>query len=227
MGDFTLMATNNFKAFALDPNANVISQADWEALPALLSGFTAGKASSAQVNKALRQSSFIAAALAQFVSDKNKADVLDDGDLSGFVADFISAIAVQSLSRTNPFSDIKSDGPEAIAQALSNLGIDTALAEKADLSDFSTSSTSQLLPNGKKFLWGNGRYESSDGSTGTVVSFPTAFPNTCYIVLANDGGTGVNRVSLTPIDKTSFRCWAKNTDTSYGTTNFKYLAIGD
>lgn len=43
------MAINNFKPFALDPNANVTSQADWEALPALLSGFTAGKASSAQV----------------------------------------------------------------------------------------------------------------------------------------------------------------------------------
>ncbi|EPM9452183.1 helix-turn-helix domain-containing protein [Escherichia coli] len=49
------MAINNFKPFALDPNANVTSQADWEALPALLSGFTAGKASSAQVNKAIRQ----------------------------------------------------------------------------------------------------------------------------------------------------------------------------
>ena len=48
------MAINNFKPFALDPNANVTSQADWEALPALLSGFTAGKASSAQVNKAIR-----------------------------------------------------------------------------------------------------------------------------------------------------------------------------
>ncbi|MCV5491310.1 phage tail protein, partial [Escherichia coli] len=26
------MAINNFKPFALDPNANVTSQADWEAL---------------------------------------------------------------------------------------------------------------------------------------------------------------------------------------------------
>jgi hypothetical protein len=30
---------NNFKPFAT-ANANVMSQADWEALPALLSGFT-------------------------------------------------------------------------------------------------------------------------------------------------------------------------------------------
>lgn len=80
------MAINNFKPFALDPNANVTSQADWEALPALLSGFTAGKASSAQVNKAIRQASFIAAALAQYTANKSGLDVLDDGDLNGFIS---------------------------------------------------------------------------------------------------------------------------------------------
>ncbi|EKB5150819.1 hypothetical protein ONI63_002059 [Escherichia coli] len=79
------MTKNDFKAFATDRNANVISQEEWEALPALLSGFTAGKASSAQVNKVIRQASFIAAALAQFVSDKTQRDVLDNGDLPGFV----------------------------------------------------------------------------------------------------------------------------------------------
>ncbi|OSK70433.1 fels-2 prophage Pin [Escherichia coli E1114] len=86
MGDNTLMAINNFKPFALDPNANVTSQADWEALPALLSGFTAGKASSAQVNKAIRQASFIAAALAQYTANKSGLNVLDDGDLNGFIS---------------------------------------------------------------------------------------------------------------------------------------------
>ncbi|EFO3269242.1 tail fiber protein [Escherichia coli] len=80
------MAINNFKPFALDPNANVTSQADWEVLPALLSGFTAGKASSAQVNKAIRQASFIAAALAQYTANKSGLDVLDDGDLNGFIS---------------------------------------------------------------------------------------------------------------------------------------------
>ncbi|MCR6183402.1 hypothetical protein NU286_08620 [Escherichia coli] len=86
------MATNNFKPFALDPNANVTSQADWEALPALLSGFTAGKASSAQVNKAIRQATFIAAALAQYTANKSGLDVLDDGDVSGFIAKMTTAL---------------------------------------------------------------------------------------------------------------------------------------
>lgn len=80
------MATNNFKPFATAANANVTAQADWESLPALLSGFTAGKASSAQVNKAIRQASFIAAALAQYTANKSRLDVLDDGDLNGFIS---------------------------------------------------------------------------------------------------------------------------------------------
>lgn len=115
------MAKNDFKAFATDLNANVMSQEEWEALPALLSGFTAGKASSAQVNKAIRQASFIAAALAQFVSDKTQRDVLDNGDLPGFVELLGSGFAVEYLSRKNPFGDIKSDG--TVKTALENLGL--------------------------------------------------------------------------------------------------------
>ncbi|EIY0596781.1 TPA: tail fiber protein [Salmonella enterica subsp. enterica serovar Orion] len=86
------MATNNFKPFATAANANVTAQADWEALPALLSGFMAGKASSAQVNKAIRQASFIAAALAQYTANKSGLDVLDDGDVSGFIAKMTTAL---------------------------------------------------------------------------------------------------------------------------------------
>lgn len=85
------MATNNFKAFALDPNANVMSQADWEALPALLSGFTAGKASSAQVNKAIRQATTIAALVGQFIANSG-ADALDNADVNGLVTKFTNAL---------------------------------------------------------------------------------------------------------------------------------------
>ena len=85
------MATNNFKAVALDPNANVTSQADWEALPALLSGFTAGKASSAQINKAIRQATTIAALVGQFIANSG-ADALDNADVNGLVTKFTNAL---------------------------------------------------------------------------------------------------------------------------------------
>ncbi|MCT4709027.1 phage tail protein, partial [Enterobacteriaceae bacterium H11S18] len=117
------MATNQFKPFATGPAANVTPQEDWEALPALLSGFTSGKASSAQVNKALRQTSFIASALAEFVSEKSGEDVLDDGDVAGFIAKMTSGFAAEYLSRENPFGDIKADGSAAVSTALANLGL--------------------------------------------------------------------------------------------------------
>ncbi|ENT4608778.1 hypothetical protein ACFDWB_001723 [Salmonella enterica] len=96
-----------------------------------------------------------------------------------------------------------------------------------DMSSFAASSTSQLLPGGKKFLWGDAVYQASAGSTGSVVTFPTAFPNTCYIVLILDVGNGVNRVSAAPISRTQFRAWGKDGSDAYNSTNFKYLAIGE
>jgi len=92
------MAVNNFKPFATGNGANVTNQADYEALPALTSGFQAGKASSAQVNKALRQSSTIAAALAQFIADNGNVDVLDNGDVPGISKNLLAAIGKQFMS---------------------------------------------------------------------------------------------------------------------------------
>lgn len=136
------MAKNDFKPFATAANANVMPQADWEGLPALLSGFTSGKAASAEVNKAIRQASFIAAALAQFVSDKNNADVLDNGDIAGFIALLTSGFAKQYLSRSSPFADIKLDN--TIATALANLNIDRI--------DQDTSETRIWSPDRKSYI---------------------------------------------------------------------------
>lgn len=91
------MATNNFKPFSIGAGANVISQADYEALSALLTGFQSGKASSSQINKALRQSSVMAYVLAQYISDIGAVDVLDNGTPATILANLKSAI--QSVSK--------------------------------------------------------------------------------------------------------------------------------
>ncbi|GCI78158.1 phage tail fiber protein [Escherichia coli] len=185
------MAKNDFKAFATDRNANVISQEEWEALPALLSGFTAGKASSAQVNKVIRQASFIAAALAQFVSDKTQRDVLDNGDLPGFVELLGSGFAVEYLSRKNPFGDIKSDG--TVKTALENLSLGEAATRNVgtdtgqvpDMSSFTTGHSGAADwpipksgwskgPEGVITQWGI--FGFPVGQTGTNVVFPLPFP---------------------------------------------------
>ncbi|MCW0344988.1 hypothetical protein NB703_003081 [Pantoea ananatis] len=88
------MSTNNFKPFATGANANVTAQADYENLAALATGFQSGKASSAQINKALRQSSFVAAAIAQYMANKTNSDILDNGDISNFMSLLITALKV-------------------------------------------------------------------------------------------------------------------------------------
>ncbi|HHT5345853.1 TPA: hypothetical protein ACTY9I_002123 [Raoultella planticola] len=80
------MPTNDFKAFATGSSANVISQADYLALAALVSGFSSGKASSAQVNKALRQATVMANVLAQFIADSANVDVLDNGNTEAILS---------------------------------------------------------------------------------------------------------------------------------------------
>ncbi|STM21199.1 putative phage collar protein [Escherichia coli] len=183
------MAKNDFKAFATDRNANVMSQEEWEALPALLSGFTAGKASSAQVNKAIRQASFIAAALAQFVSDKTQRDVLDNGDLPGFVELLGSGFAVEYLSRKNPFGDIKSDG--TVQTALENLGLGEAAKRNVgtgenqipDMSSYASGSGWRKMPDGSIEQWGRISFPGEHGPVSANVSFPIPFTQTPGIVI--------------------------------------------
>ncbi len=100
------MATNDFKPFAGAVSANVTDQADYEVLPALLSGFSSGVASSAQVNKALRQGTAIASVVAQFISDQTSSDVLDDGDTGGLKTKLLSALISLISANALKFSAI-------------------------------------------------------------------------------------------------------------------------
>ncbi|UQN68002.1 hypothetical protein L0Z11_09825 [Burkholderia multivorans] len=92
------MANNNFKPFASAGGANVMSQADYEALAALLTGFQSGTASSQQLNKVWRQSSIMAAVLAQFIVDLTGQDAIDDGTTATLLANLKTAVQAQSAA---------------------------------------------------------------------------------------------------------------------------------
>ncbi|EOU9793689.1 hypothetical protein LA060_004015 [Escherichia coli] len=230
------MAKNDFKAFATDRNANVMSQEEWEALPALLSGFTAGKASSAQVNKVIRQASFIAAALAQFVSDKTQRDVLDNGDLPGFVELLGSGFAVEYLSRKNPFGDIKSDG--TVKTALENLGLGEAAKRDVgtgdnqipDMGAFASGSGWFRLPGGYIVQFG-----TFAGNTTRFISghFPIPFPNQPMVSVSvmsdavqSDPSNPAPQVLSVNFEHISNSAWRVATSDISQQYRFSYISIG-
>jgi microcystin-dependent protein len=80
------MATNDFIPFATGGSANVESQADYILDPQVPIGQQPGIAKSALNNKALRQGTYIASCIAQFLSNMTGDSVLDDGTQSEVLA---------------------------------------------------------------------------------------------------------------------------------------------
>lgn len=87
-----MAAVNNFKPFGIGSGANVTAQTDYEALAALIGGFQSGKASSAQINKALRQGTVMSSVLAQFIANTSGADVLDNGDTATILNNLLAGL---------------------------------------------------------------------------------------------------------------------------------------
>ena len=87
-----MVPQNEFRAFATGPNAIIQTQEDYEKSTALKEGFRKGLARSSEVNKALRQASSIAAAVAGFTADKSGEDILDNGDIGTIQQHFETAI---------------------------------------------------------------------------------------------------------------------------------------
>lgn len=96
------MPINDFLPFAIGTGANVLPQAEYDALTARGTGFTAGTAKSLELNKVWRQSAFVASAISQLIADSTGSDVLDDGNSSVFQGLFAQAIA--QLSKGNNYA---------------------------------------------------------------------------------------------------------------------------
>ncbi|KAB8309972.1 hypothetical protein EH227_08035 [Rouxiella chamberiensis] len=166
------MATNNFKPFGIGSGANVTSQTDYEALVALLTGFSAGKASSAQINKALRQGTVMASVLAQFIANTTGLDVLDNGNTATLLTNFLTALKTNSagsfLQTVNNFSEINAAGAAAQLAARNNLGLASLL-------------TGRLLT--VKYITASGTYT------------PTAGTNSIFVQGVGTGGNGAGSIA--------------------------------
>lgn len=127
----------------------------------------------------------------------------------------LTALRSLLLSRSNPFGDIASDGPEAIATALANLQLGEAAKRDVgtgenqipDMSSFGAGSGWSQLPNGKLLQWGT--YTGS-ATTGTI-NFPVPFPSSVGRVIMSLSGTSADAGSIAyvlqddnSLSKTSF-----------------------
>src|SRR5689334_19283941 len=91
---------NDFLPFAAAAGANVLTQAQYAALgPVIQNGFSSGTAQSTQLNKVWRQSSIIAAMLAQFIVDQTGQPAIDNGTTATLESNLIQAIKNVALSQ--------------------------------------------------------------------------------------------------------------------------------
>lgn len=206
-----MAGTNDFKAFATDTDANVTSQEEWEALTALKKGFSSGKASSAQVSKALRQPSTMAAVLGQFIANA-ELDALDDGDVDGLVAKLATAITTNLGLGEAAKRDVGT-GENQIPDINSFLSVTGAAGY-------------QKLPSGLIIQWGSATAGlGATGNTGNAINFSVSFPNICHqvVVSYDNGGGKVIAGAAGSFTKTNFlmRC-----DATSGVYVFRWFAIG-
>lgn len=213
-----MAGTNDFKAFATDANANVTSQEEWETLTALKKGFSSGKASSAQVSKALRQPSTMAAVLGQFIANA-ELDALDDGDVDGLVAKLATAITTNL----------------GLGEAAKR-DVGTGENQIPDMASFASGDGWMKLPNGKILQYGRGAVTPTLSTQTMRITFSIPFPkkaDCAMLTHSGDGGAplGAGRgFVMTAEDPTltGFNSAYRTTSTSDTVSmNYSWWAVGE
>ncbi|CAB4150065.1 hypothetical protein UFOVP558_70 [uncultured Caudovirales phage] len=106
---------NNILPFApTDTGTNLLTQVEYAAAADRTIGNQPGVASSKLVNKAIRQSAFMASQLAQYIADKLAGSVLDDGDTAALLAQFNSAFAPNTSSAVENLTIATAVGSSAL-----------------------------------------------------------------------------------------------------------------
>ncbi len=179
------MATNELLPFATGAGANIQTQAEYAADAQRSSGNIPGVARSALVNKAIRQSSFAASMIGQFIADQGGINVVDDGDVAGLKTDFIASIRAYLQTQV---------ATTAQAQAQTE---NTLLLTPLRLADSFKGANQVLsgngrqnLPGGVKLQWGSISITtvSGSGSLATAV-FSQAYTSWRQVVLLERSNT--------------------------------------
>lgn len=110
----------------------------------------------------------------------------------------LKAIQKLTLSRANPFADIKSDGAAAISTALTNLGLGEAAKRNVgtgenqipDMASFASGDGWMKLPNGKILQYGRGAVTPTLSSQTMRITFSIPFPKKADCAMLTHSGDG-------------------------------------
>ncbi|AWK43009.1 MULTISPECIES: gp53-like domain-containing protein [Photorhabdus] len=221
---------NDFKAFSINNNANIVSQQEYENRQDLKTGFPPEHITIHVLNKALRQSSTIASAVADFIATQSGDDVLDDGDIVKLIAQLNRALEQKIITKISNSALEKAKNGADIPDKntfIKNLGLNEAAKREIgagvnqvpDMSFFNANLGStgwQKLPSGLIEMWGFVLVQGYGSmEAGYLNNFPIPFPNACLnVVLANGGynpqDSGICSVHV--VDRSQFRCYRSPTN---------------
>lgn len=172
------MATNAIKALATSPTADVLTQGEYEALADLGTGYPTGILSRRKLNKTLRQTTLMSAALAQFVANAGYS-VGDDMTTSAVAALLESTILSSPGSSAGLAADLASAAYGKGADLVAGVGrtVDSVAALRA-------------LSHTRPAAFVLGYYASGDGGGGKYRYDPadtSSADNGGTVIVAADG----------------------------------------
>ncbi|WP_323836963.1 gp53-like domain-containing protein [Photorhabdus africana] len=239
-----MSAKNDFKAFSIVNNANVVNQQEYEREEILKFGFPEKNTISLHVlNKALRQSSTISSVVADFIATESDSDVLDEGDTVKIKAQLNRALEKKFTNQIYDFALEKAKNGADIPnknEFVKNLGLNEAAKREVgtdvnqipDISYFTANLASagwQKLPSGLIETWG---FVLANGhgslEAGYLNNFPIPFPNACLNITLTHGGynpqdAGICSVSI--LNRSQFQCYRSPTNNTSPVGVF-FRAIG-
>ncbi|OWO84495.1 phage tail protein [Photorhabdus luminescens] len=187
---------NDFKAFSIGNDANVVSQGKYEINENLQKGIPAGDITPHihLLNKVLRQSSTISSVVADFIATQSSEDVLDDGDITKLTVQLNKALEKVTTAKI-PNASLTQKG---IVQLTNDPGDNDTLAATQKLVQKEINSLheniNEKVPNTRKI---NGKVLTGDitinaedvGAISTDTDLPSASLTQKGVVqLTNDPG---------------------------------------
>ncbi|NRN30084.1 phage tail protein [Photorhabdus heterorhabditis] len=194
---------NDFKAFSISNNANVVSQERYEEEQSLKTGFPPEHITTHVLNKVLRQSSTISSVVANFIETQSGNDVLDDGNIVKLTTQLNKALE-QKIATEVPSASLTQKG---IVQLTDKTGNSNSLTVTQKLvSDVNENANNKLAKNQNGAdIPDKNAFVKNIGLTETVNQAKNAVPNSRKIngkaltgdVILNAGDVGAFKLGLT------------------------------